>query len=519
MRKKELILCVLLCNGAAFAQALPDLPPPPSLPRKEARSPIPVPVVPKEPKGPAQDLMVIYDLARKRDAEIAQAENDLAAGQEAYPQARAALLPYINTDGDVGYNNAQVRTWGVNRNLYPGMTAGAAGAPGGAVSQDNKQHERWRTWDYGFNLTQPVYNAQLFARFRQSKDVVRQAEQTFKTAEQDLIMRVAQRYFDVLYAQDSLAFTLALKAARQEQLERAKRSFEVGTATIVEVDEAQAGYDAAVAQEIQAHNAIAVARENLAQMIGEMTPPLKHLETQSRLPLKTPQPQDLDYWVAEAEKGNLMFKSAQEGLKIAQEEWAYARGERHPRFTFVSRYGEDNSTGSLGVTGGAGSDSITRTYFLQMELPIFAGGGISSRIREAASRRESSKDYLEYARRSAVFTAQQSYLNSINGFSQVQALLQSLESSKTALESNQLGFEVGVRTTVDVLMAQQNVFNAQRDLARATYDFLLSTLNLRYAVGTLNPKDLEAINQMLSEAAPAKVSQAALRAPDSPSQP
>lgn len=421
--------------------------------------------------APAADLLEVYRQARDADAVYAGARATWAAAQEKLPQGRAGLLPSVNLSASTQYNDGNVRS-GVL------ATASAAG--------------QYYSNQVILSLTQPLYRRQNLVAYEQGKTQVAQADAQFALSAQDLILRVAQAYFDVLLAQDTVAFAAAQKAAISEQLAQAKRNFEVGTATITDQHDAQARYDLTVAQEIAAQNDLEIKKRTLEQIIGRPAPALALLGRQ--LPLSPPEPNVMDKWVQEAHQSNLQVLISQTGLTFASQEVDRNRGGHHPTLDAIASYG-DSSSGS-GVQAGFGGDPA-KVIGLQLALPLYQGGLIASRVREALANEDRARQDLENARRSAELATRQAFLGVSNGVAQVKALQAALTSSQSSLDSTRLGLEVGVRTQVDVLNAQQQLFSTRRDLAQALYNYVLSLLKLKAAAGKLTEDDLIKVNAWL----------------------
>jgi outer membrane protein len=324
---------------------------------------------------------------------------------------------------------------------------------------------------------------------------VAQTEAAFGQVAQDLIVRVAQAYFDVLASQDSLAFIQAQKTAISEQLAQAKRNFEVGTATITDTHEAQARFDLASSQEIAAHNDLQIRRNALQQIIGKFPERLTPLRPAAEL--NPPKPNAMEPWVASAEDQNLAVRIQEAALEIASREIKRARAGHYPTLNLVGSYGSNSASISTVGTVSVGTDSTSQSIGLQLAIPIYAGGGVNALQRQAIANEEKARQDLENARRSAALAVRQAFLGVTSGMAQVRALEQALVSSQSALDSNKLGYEVGVRINIDVLNAQQQLFSTKRDLAKARYETLLNGLRLKAAAGTLTEQDLEAVNRLL----------------------
>ena len=419
----------------------------------------------------AADLADVYRLARDSDAAYASARAAWAAGQEKLPQGRAGLLPAASVSAFTQYNDREIRF----------RTPGALD-----LSSDFNSNA------FTLSLTQPLYRRQNWIAFEQAKTQVMQADAQFALAAQDLILRVAQAYFDVLLAQDTVAFAAAQKAAIGEQLAQAKRNFEVGTATITDQHDAQARYDLTVAQEIAAQNDLEIRRRQLSQIIGRATPALAPL---GKLPLSLPDPNRIERWVEQAATASIQVVINEAALTFAQQEVDRNRGGHHPTVDAFASFSD--SAAGAGPQGGPGSDSKTRIVGVQVALPLYQGGATASRIREALANEERARQDLENARRSAELAARQGFLGVTSGMAQVNALQAALVSSQSSLDSNRLGLEVGVRTQVVVLNAQQQLFSTRRDLAQARYNYILSLLRLKAAVGTLTEDDIVRVNAWL----------------------
>lgn len=429
----------------------------------------------------AENLLETYHVAQQRDAQFASARATYQAALEKLPQGRALLLPTASLSGNTTYNDQDVQ--------YRG-----------SIASSSSGQRSYNSNGYTASLSQPVYRKQNFVQYEQAKIQVGQAELQFKVAQQDLILRVAQAYFDVLVAQDSVALAGAQKAAISEQLEQAKRNFEVGTATITDTHEAQARYDLTTAQEIAAQNDLENKKHALQVVIGQVSGTLVPIG--EKLPLHLPEPAQMEKWVADAEQYSLQLQIQRVALELALQEVERNRGGHYPTLDVVATYSDISSSGgSFGSNGslGSGNDTTSKTIGLQLNLPLYQGGGVSSKVREAIANLEKARHDLEQAQRQVTQQTQQAFLGVTSGAAQVKALEQALLSSQSTLDSTKLGQEVGVRTNVDVLNAQQQLYSARRDLSQARYNYLLSHLRLRAAVGTLSEVDLAQVNQQLTE--------------------
>jgi outer membrane protein len=420
----------------------------------------------------ANDLLSVYREAVAYDAQFAAAKASLAAGREREAQGLSGLLPTIGLSANTIWNEIDSKR----------RTAGAS-----TVSTD------YNTNGWTVQLAQPIFRWQNFTAYRQGQLGAAQAGVQFGVAKQDLIVRVAQAYFEVLLAQEAVATTGAQKTAIAEQLESARRNFEVGTATITDTHEAQARYDLATALELAAQNDLLVKGQALRAVAGKEYQNLKNLK--GGVKLAPPQPNDIGKWVESAEQGGLTVQLGQLGLEIASKEIDKQRAGHYPTLDLVATRGRSSATGS--ATFGFGSDSDSTTVGLQLAIPIFAGGAVVSRDREAVALREKALADLDNARRTAALNARQAYLGVTSGLSQVNAYEAALVSSQSALESNKLGYEVGVRINIDVLNAQSQLFDTKQKLAKARLDTLAALLKLKSAAGTLSEEDVAAINALL----------------------
>jgi outer membrane protein len=421
----------------------------------------------------AADLLSVYREAQVQDAAYASAKAQFIAAQEKLPQARALLLPSVNFAAGTHYNETDAS---YNPPLFPGG------------------RRDFYDYNYGINLTQPIYRGQNTATYEQAKVQVKQASTQLEAAAQDLMTRVAQGYFDVLLARFNLATIRSQKVAIAEQLEQAKRNFIVGTATITDSRDAQARYDLIVAQELGGENDLEVKQRALEQIVGKPVGRLAGLKTPVNL--SEPVPADMGAWVEQAYQTSLQVTFAQQNLAIAAQEVKKADAGHYPTLDAVGSWTDNYADSSA---NGIGSDVKALVVGVQLNVPIYQGGGISSRVREAVAGQERARQDLEGARRTAALQTRTSYLGVTTGLGQIKALRQAVDSSTLQLESTKLGQEVGVRTQVDVLNADQQLASAQRDLAQAVYNTIVNQLKLKAAVGKLAEADLADVNSQLRE--------------------
>ncbi|MES2831447.1 MAG: TolC family outer membrane protein [Pseudomonadota bacterium] len=423
----------------------------------------------------AVDLMQIYNEALANDPVYSAARSALAAGRERDTQGRAGLLPTVTAGGTYTRNDQDI--FG--------------------------QNQRYNNNAYTVQLTQPLLRVANWESYQQGKLSVAASEAQFAQAQQDLIVRVAQAYFDVLTAQDALTFLKAQETAITEQLASAKRNFEVGTATITDANEAEARYDLAIAQQVAAQNDVEVRRAALQQLIGRVPGALSALR--AGVTLAAPTPAAVEEWVTRAEQQNFSVVGQQLALEIATREIKRSRAGHYPTVDFIaarsrsSQSGGNSNNPTLAAFTGEGSNN---SVGVQWAIPLFSGFAVDSRVRETIALEERARNDVENARRTAVLAVRQSYWGVSNGLVQVRALQAAQNSSQSALESNRLGYQVGVRINIDVLNAQQQLFSTRRDLARARYETILSGLRLKSATGSLREQDLSQINALLTTEAP-----------------
>ncbi len=428
------------------------------------------------PGAVAADLIEIQRLARENDPQFAAARAGWIASRERLPQARSGLLPSLSLSGSANRNDTNATLLGAGNPFFQ---------PGGS---------RFDTTSLNLQVIQPVFRPATRVQYDQAGIQLEQADLQLLLASQDLTLRAAQAFFDVLSAQEALAVVESQKRAIGEQLAQAKANFEVGTATIVDYNEAKARFDLASSQEIAGRNDLEVRRQALQQVIGRL-PPTDLRPLRDTAVLAPPAPHDIEQWSGQARDNALTVRIQQASVELARREIDRQRAGHLPTLDAVGSAG--NSRAGASPTSSIGTDVTQVVLGLQLSVPLYQGGAIDSRVREAVANRERALLDVETARRAAVLAARQAYLGVTSGISQVNALQAAMESAGISLESTQLGLKVGVRTQVDVLNAQQAFFNARRDLVLARYSTLLSGLRLQAAVGDLQDDDLQPINALL----------------------
>lgn len=420
----------------------------------------------------ATDLVSAYRDAAAYDAQFAAARAALVAGREKLPQGRAGLLPVIGVTANTTWNELESTT-----RSNPPVT----------------RSPQYNSNGWTANLTQPLFRWQNWTAYKQGEIAAGVAEAQFEAARQDLMVRVSQAYFDVLLAQETVATAAAQKQAISEQLASARRNFEVGTATITDTHEAQARYDLAVATEIAAQNDLTVKRQALSVLVGKEPDLLKTLKPGTQI--GRPQPDEIALWADTAQANSLAVAQAKGALEIAEQEIGRQRAGHYPTLDFVATHGRSGA--GFNTTTASGVDTKSTTAGLQLAVPIFAGGAVSSRDREAVALRDKARADLDNARRQAAQGARQAYLGVTSGLSQVKAYEAAVASSQSALDSNKLGYDVGVRINIDVLNAQSQLYDTRQKLMKARLDTLMAQLKLKQAAGNLSESDLEAINALL----------------------
>jgi outer membrane protein len=415
----------------------------------------------------AADLMDVYRDALSQDPVYASARYTYEAGKEVLPQARAGVLPSLGFEAGMNRNNRKTE---------------------GIPDLDYNGHS------YTVRLSQPLFRLQNWIAVDQADLQVKQSEAVFADASQNLIVRTAQAYFDVLLAQDNVSLSGAQKKAISEQLAQAKRNFEVGTATITDTYEAQAKYDLAVAKEISDLNDLEIKKRALQQLIGKMPASLAPLRDNPGL--ATPQPSEMEQWVSAAEEASPTIAQLRLAYEIARKDVDRNKAGHMPTLDLTGNYNNSNSPTGI---GNSTLDTRSATIGFSLSIPLYSGGGTQSRIRQSLSNRDRAQQDLENTKRTVSQSVRQNYLGVTNGVLQVKALEAALVSNKSSLDATVLGKEVGVRTNVDVLNAQQQLFQAQRDLQQARYNTILSQLRLKSAAGRLKEDDLVEVNLMLAK--------------------
>ncbi len=419
---------------------------------------------------PAQNLVTLFDAAKGYDAAYKSAQSQYTANLAKADQAIAALLP------TAGLSTTANKT---TVDLLSGALAG--------------QSKSFSSLSANLSAVQPLYRPANLATYRQGLKQAELASAQLKAAEQDLIVRVSQAYFDVLASRDSLAFVQAQKTAVAEQLAAAKRNFEVGTSTITDTREAQARYDLVLAQEIAADNDLRVKKMALDLLVGNSNTEPKSLLLPVQL--QAPQPADINTWVMQSAELHPTIAQARVALDIAKFEIEKAQAGHKPTLDLSIGYAPTRYKDGYTSTQ---VDTNATSMNLSLNVPLFAGFATQNRIKETVALEDKARADVDTAERTVAQATRTAYLGLQSGLGQVNALAAAEASSQSALDANMLGYKVGVRINIDVLNSQSQLYQTKRDLAKARYDVLVGQLKLRQANGSLKADDLQAVNALLA---------------------
>lgn len=414
------------------------------------------------------DLIQLYQQARQFDPQFIQAQAQWNSEQELLPQARARLLPTVNAQAN--YTQAETTSSG-----------------GGAFIANSGDST---TEDYNVTLVQPIYNHGAWSGYSAAKQQINSAEASYKAAEQSLILRLAEAYFSVLSAQDNLAFAKAEQTAIQRQLNDTQDRYDVGMIAITDLHETQAAADLAVANAIDADNQLMTLREALYAMTGNQG----ELQPLSQAPtLLPPAPNQLEPWLVLALQHNADMLAAEANYQARADEVSAQRSGHYPNLELIAQHSQrEQSGGSFGDT-----ENEDNRYIVRLNVPLYAGGSVSAKVRSAAAQRDAARSLLDWRKRQAQQTVRQAFNNVRAAIARARALEKAALSSQTSLESVQAGYDAGTRTSTDVLNAEREVLRAQRNLSRAHYDYLLNQLRLKQAAGQLGEGDLKQLAQTL----------------------
>ena len=418
----------------------------------------------------AQNLLDTYHLALQNDPVLRQSlANKMAVGENK-DQSIARLLPSVNFNASTGMN------WSKQESRF-----------NNAIGQPTKNS--FGDSSFTIDLVQPVFHWDMWVQLSQSEKQVAQAEASYLAEQQNLILKTTEAYFAVLAAQDDLTFSLSEQKTIARQLEQAQQRFEVGLIAITDVYEAQAGYDQSRSDVIAAENTVENSKEALTQIIGYYSSPLHALG--EALPLPKPTPTNINEWNTQALNQNLNILVAKSESEISQDNIETQRSGHYPRLDIVGQFGMDDTSGNLWSRGN------TESIGLQLNVPLFEGGQVSSRTRQAEHQYTQARERLIATQRAVTKEVKDAYRGVLSSISQVEALKSAVVSGKSALEATEAGFEVGTRTMVDVLTSTRNYTNAQSRYAKSRYAYLINSIRLKNAASTLDITDIESINRYL----------------------
>ncbi|MCK5122523.1 MAG: TolC family outer membrane protein [Methylococcales bacterium] len=418
--------------------------------------------------GYAQDLIETHQLALENNPELKSAYLKQYSTTEIRSQSIAQMLPNISLSG----SSARQR---LNNKKSTFQLSGTQ-----------------NYWNHSFtiNFKQPVFNWGHWVQLHQSDNQIAQSEAQYQATYQELIVKTSEAYFNVLAAHDNLGFTISEKKAIEQQLEQATQRFKVGLIAITDVHEAQAGYDQSIANEIEAVNLLDKSKEDLREIIGENEAKLNSL--QESIPLNFPEPADITSWSKAAENNNFNIIAQLNQTEVVRKEINLQKSGHLPTIDIVANYGVQDNTSSFGLRGD------TQSVGLQLNLPLFEGGAVHSRSKQAQFNYQREKENLTKVKRTVTRQVRNAYRDVVSSLSRVKALQAAVKSSESALEATEAGFQVGTRTMVDILAEQRNLYRSMRDYSRSRYDYLINGIKLKEAAGSLSEADLQEINKYLT---------------------
>jgi outer membrane protein len=423
--------------------------------------------------APFQNLLDVYHQALNNDPALKSALSANKAAQEIIEQGKALYRPQVNFTAGARATQNHIEYVGAN------------------VFQ-NEGRNSFEGYEYGVTARQPLFRKQNLIAIDQTKTQVSIADKQYHLTQQQLILKVTEAYFNILIAQDAIDLLQAQKAAIQSQLDQAKANFDVGNATITDFNEAKARYDIVVAQEIAAKNSHQVALFALESLTSQTPTTLATIKAEAATNALA---QDMQAWIDIGLKNNLAIQIRQDAYKLAEQEVKRNSAAHLPTLDAVASYTKSYENGG---NFGFGLDLNAAVISLQLAVPLYQGGAISSRTRQAAFNQQKAQEDIAVAKRNTVLATQQAYLNLSSNVAQISALAQALNSTQSQLASTQVGYDVGVRTSVDLLNAQQLMFSAKRDLLAARYQYLMNIVRLKTATGQVAEADLADINQLLT---------------------
>ena len=420
-------------------------------------------------------LLDVYKMAEKNDARLAAARASMLATQEGVNQSRSRLLPNLGLSANTQYNKT-------SRKLLAG----------GNLSDDYSSH------GWGARLTQPLLNMNSWYTFDQAQSLGEQAATVFASAQQQLILRVAEAYFNVLSSEDALLTAKAQERALKQQLDQSKERYNVGLIAETDVLDALAAYDNARVARIQAGNKVSITYENLRTIVNHNVTDIAHLNKE--MPVAAPTPNNPDDWASTAISNNLMLKAAREGLMASETNIKVKKSGYAPTLNAFASYNYNSSNSSQMALNGLSGENKQTVIGIQVEMPLFTGGATTSLVRQATYQLEKSqKDYDQLLRETNANT-RNLLRTTVSDVDQVKANCQVIISSESAIRATQSGYEVGTRNITEVLDAQQRLYSSISNYLNARYNFIVDTLKLKQIAGTLSPKDLEELNQWMTDA-------------------
>jgi outer membrane protein len=415
----------------------------------------------------AQNLLEVYELALQNDPVLKQVHASQLAIGESKNQSVAKFLPNISATGVSNLNRLTN-----NRATYQGSGV-----------QDYSDN------NFTVNLTQPLFHWEHWIQLSQSDNQIAQAEADYQTELQKMMVKITEAYFNILSAQDNLDFTFSEKQAIARQLEQAKQRFAIGLIDITEVHQAQAAFDRVIANEIEASNNVDNQKEALTAIIGDQNLVLNNLG--ESIPLARPVPDDISAWSDSAELGNFSIISAFNQMEFSRKSIDLQRNGHLPQLDLIASLGEYTTTSKFGLQGS------TEIVGVRLNLPLFEGGAVNSRTQQASYKFEQAKENLTAIKRAIKRQVKDAYRGITTSISRVLALKTAVNSAEIALLATEAGFAIGVRTLVEVLDEQKNLYRDKRDYSRIRYDYLLNSIKLKQAASNLGPQDLEQINRLL----------------------
>ncbi|WP_163370039.1 TolC family outer membrane protein [Endozoicomonas acroporae] len=425
------------------------------------------------------NLLDVYNMALKNDAQLAAAEASMKAVQETVNQGRSALLPTLGLSAKTQYNKTSSE-----------------------LTNGSDTDENYNSHGWGATLTQPLFNMNSWFNYEQAKSVGDQATAVFANARQQLILRVAESYFNVLRSEDSLMTAKAQERALKQQLDQARERYNVGLIAETDVLVARAAYDNARVARIQAENLVSVSYEGLRTIVNQDVTDIAQLE--KAMPVVAPMPNNPEEWVSMALANNLGLKAAREGLTASESKVKASKSGHAPTVNAFASYNYSSSNSSQARStipeGTLSGDRTDTVVGVQFDLPIFAGGAISSASRQAGYQLEEAQKNYDQQLRGTNANTRNLLRTATSDVDRVHASCQVIISSESALKATQSGYEVGTRNITDVLDAQQQLYSSISNYLNTRYDFIVNTLKLKQAVGTLSPTDLEELNQWMTDA-------------------